>query len=67
MPSKPQEGFYGFEEAKEVVKELEIKRARHYHKRCFEDPRLPYRPQSAYKEQWSGWPDFLGRPNHEDS
>lgn len=66
-PPKPREGFYSFDEAKAVVQDLGIKRARYYHKKCFDDNRLPYRPKAMYKGVWKDWPDFLSRPSSDVS
>ena len=53
-----------FEEAKKFAQERKVKSARDWMnlskgKQLPED--LPSKPQNRYKDQWKGWPDFLGK------
>ncbi|RYY74588.1 MAG: hypothetical protein EOO52_13570 [Gammaproteobacteria bacterium] len=47
------------EQASKRAISLGIKTSTEYRLRCFEDPLLPYSPETAYKSEWRGWPHFL--------
>jgi hypothetical protein len=46
-------------EAREAVKQLNIKSSDEYKARYKENPNLPSTPQLVYKEEWQGWTHFL--------
>lgn len=55
-------GFVSFKEAKECVIKHRIKSGDEYRKRRKNIPlKLPGHPDDAYKENWQGWPHFLGK------
>jgi len=51
-------------DASKATISLGITSVNEYHKRCKEDPRLPYRPDKVYASEWpieKGWFTFLGK------
>ena len=59
-----QKKFITFEDAKKVVKKLNITSGEQYYKyiRSNNDINdLPKSPTTVYQNQWKGWPDFLGK------
>lgn len=51
-------------DAKKVAKKYKIsnrKKWREFAKKKFMELKIPLSPENAYKKQWKGWPDFLGR------
>lgn len=50
-----------YSEAKMAARNLQIKSSLDYRRRHQEDPSLPYDPRKAYREDWKGWPSFLGK------
>ena len=52
-----------FEEARKIVRSLEIKSERKWRKWCKSENRrmdIPSSPHAVYKKQWKGWGDWLG-------
>ena len=49
------------DEAKKAVQARKIKSFDDYTLRYKDDPSLPASPQEYYKNEWKGWPDFLGK------
>ncbi|MDI6603363.1 MAG: integrase repeat-containing protein, partial [Patescibacteria group bacterium] len=56
---KPLE-FLSFEEAKKIVKTLNIMSQKEYFQRYKEGKGLPSDPRRVYKDEWKNWRDFLG-------
>ena len=55
--------FKNFDEAKKIVKFLNIKTKKEWRKFCLSEkfPKdLPKAPEGTYKKKWKSWPDFLG-------
>jgi hypothetical protein len=54
---------YSFEEAKELLKELNTLSASDYKKHIVasNDRRFPFAPDKVYQASWINWPDYLGR------
>ena len=56
--------FISYEEAKKIVQSLNIKDKWEYPKLIIKKnllpKKIPIRPESFYKEEWEGWPIFLG-------
>lgn len=57
---KPPVGYYTFQEAKIIARTMGIKDSRDYLERHHEDPRLPPSPDKEYKDDFTGFPSFLG-------
>ena len=53
--------FYKFDEAKKIVQKMNIRSSREYRSLCKNDEQLYKGPHEAYKDQWKGWDDFLGK------
>lgn len=62
-PSSVTAGLYRtLAQAASAAKALGILGQTDYRSRFREDPRLPSNPNITYKNEWKGFPDFLGRP-----
>ena len=49
---------------KKIAKKYKIsnrKKWREFAKKKFIELKIPLSPENAYKKQWKGWPDFLGK------
>lgn len=57
---KKWEKYLSYEDLKEKVRELNIKSASEYEEKCCQIVGAPSVPYTFYKEEWSGWDDFLG-------
>lgn len=56
------EGFYScYKEARRAAQSLHIVTMAQYLKTYKKDPKLPSDPQRVYKNDWQGFPDFLGK------
>ncbi|MEZ8199945.1 MULTISPECIES: gamma-mobile-trio integrase GmtZ [Vibrio] len=52
--------YKSYKEASESAINLGIKSWNEYRFRYKEDPKLPAKPERRYKEEWTGYPEFLG-------
>ncbi len=55
--------YLNFEEAKKIVRNLKIKSVSNYKDQYLIKLKkigLPYKPNETFKNDWKGWPDFLG-------
>ena len=53
-----------YSEAKKYVKQLKLKSTVQWREYCKSGKLpldIPKRPNQKYKDQWKGWPDFLGK------
>ena len=59
--------FIPYEETKALVSKVSLKSHADYHrwaKKFHKELRIPIKPNTAYREDWRGWPDFLGTKNY---
>ncbi|WP_339535528.1 gamma-mobile-trio integrase GmtZ [Pseudomonas hunanensis] len=66
------EKLYGYEQARDLVRNKGVTGSTEYQRLRAEYPRLPSVPDCTYKKYWHGWPYFLGLaqkpyPNYEEA